>query len=171
MKKIVIAIILTVALGPSAWCLELESASFKNRAFIPEKYTCDSSDISPQLRWSDAPPATKSFAIICDDPDAPIGTWVHWVIFNIPAKKNSLRENISKVSILPNGMIQGINSFGSFGYRGPCPPSGKPHRYFFKLYALDTILTLSKNPDKNELLKAMDGHILSTTQIHGLYKR
>lgn len=171
MKRLTIFIVFILVLSSAAFGMDLESKSFKNRGYIPEKYTCDSSDISPELRWSDAPPATKSFAIICDDPDAPMGTWVHWVIFNIPAQKNSLKENISKVSILPSGIIQGMNSYRSFGYRGPCPPSGKPHRYFFKLYALDTILSLSQSPTKDELLKAMDGHILSTTQIIGLYKR
>jgi len=150
---------------------------------IPEKYTCDSIDISLPLNIRLNREGLKSFALICDDPDAPGGTWVHWVIFNLPARHLTLPENLEKVITPDIGQdstdiqpIQGINDFGDFGYGGPCPPIGQEHRYFFKLYALDTVLEFEEEEIKNGitkdmLLKAMKGYILSKSVLMGKYKR
>lgn len=158
------------AVGDYAMEIKITSSAFKDGAMIPSRHTCDGEDISPQLEWQDVPEKTKSIALICDDPDAPMGTFVHWVIFNLPAESRSLNENIPPEKNLPNGAIQGITSFGKHGYGGPCPPSGT-HRYFFKIYALDTKLELSADTDKAKLLNAMEGHILARGQIVGRYKR
>src|SRR6266540_1402431 len=120
----------------------LTSTAFTDGAAIPVKYTCDGADVSPPLAWSGAPAGTKSFALICDDPDAPRGTWVHWVLFNLPAQEKELAEGTPTSARLPNSARQGKNDFGNIGYGGPAPPKGKPHRYFFKLYALDQTLDL-----------------------------
>lgn len=153
------------------FCLEMKSSAFENGGFIPSKYTCEDEDISPPLSWSDVPKGTKSFALICDDPDAPFGVWVHWVIFNIPADKRKLEENILKKGLLPERIIQGLNDFGKVGWGGPCPPPGKPHRYIFKLYALDTILSIEEGATKEELIEAMKSHILTETKLIGIYQR
>lgn len=150
--------------------IKLESNSFKNGEHIPSKFTIDGENISPQLKWSNGPADTKSYAIINDDPDAPIGDWVHWIIYNIPLRVNELKENISPLKLLPDGSMHGMNDFKKFGYGGPAPPSGT-HRYYFKIYALDVILKLEPGASKTQLLKAMQGHILGTGQILGLYKR
>jgi Raf kinase inhibitor-like YbhB/YbcL family protein len=150
--------------------MKIESSEFSEGGMIPSKYTCDGNDFSPPLTWKDAPAGTKSFALISDDPDAPMGTWVHWVIFNIPATINRLEENIPPHKELANGMIQGSNSWPRIGYGGPCPPGGL-HRYFFKLYALDTKLELKPGVDKEHLIRAMAGHILAEAQVMGKYKR
>jgi len=151
--------------------LEVLSPAFKHKSNIPVKYTCDGENISPPIRWSGAPEGTKSFALICDDPDAPMGTFVHWVIFNIPADSTELEEALPGVKKLKSTAIQGKNNFGKIGYLGPCPPKGKPHRYFFKLYALDTKLDLKAGIDKKTLLKTMKGHILAKGELMGYYKR
>jgi Raf kinase inhibitor-like YbhB/YbcL family protein len=153
-------------LDKGGWAMEIKSTAFKNNEYIPVKYTCQGQNISPELSWSDAPKDTKSFALICDDPDAPMGTWVHWVIFNIQVSANQLAEGVTR----PLLISEGFNSSG-IGYDGPCPPQGKPHHYFFKLYALDTVLVTDKPFNKERLLKAMDGHILAQSQIVGMYKR
>lgn len=158
-----IFIFLILAFSMPVFALELKSDDFKNGAYIPSKCAYDTSNIIPSLYWSNAPEGAESFAIICDDPDAPGKTWVHWVIFNIP--KNA--RNISEAS----GAMNGFNDFGNIGYGGPCPPPGKPHRYYFKLYALDTVLNLEEGATKEEVLAAMKGHILDETEIIGLYKR
>lgn len=150
--------------------LELKSTAFEEESMIPKKYTCDDQDISPPLSWSLVPNGTKSIALICDDPDAPIGTWVHWVIFNIPANVRELPENIPPQKVLETGAKQGTNDFKKIGYGGPCPPGGT-HRYYFKLYALDTEINLDAGITKKELLKAMEGHILAEDQLMGKYKR
>jgi hypothetical protein len=137
---------------------------------IPSKYTCDGADISPPLAWSGLPEGTKSIAIINDDPDAPMGTWVHWVIYNIPPTAQGLAEDIKRVEKLPDGTLQGKNSWGRIGYGGPCPPGGT-HRYFFKIYALDKMLNLKPGATKEELLTAMKGHILAQAQFYGKYSR
>ena len=137
---------------------------------IPRKYTCDGEDISPPLQWSSAPQDTQSFALIADDPDAPIGTWVHWVLYNLPGGTCALPEAILPDANLPDGSRHGKNSWGRLGYGGPCPPSGT-HRYFFKLYALDAVLELPAAASKEELLQAMEGHILAQTELMGLYSR
>lgn len=149
---------------------KLTSPAFEDEGLIPEKYTCDAEDISPPLIWESVPEGTKSLAIICDDPDAPMGTWVHWVLFNLPPDTKELLENVSKTETLENSAKQGVNDFGNIGYGGPCPPGGI-HRYFFKLYALDTILNLDAGINKAELLSAMDGHIIFETQLMGKYSR
>lgn len=147
--------------------LTLTSNAFKNGDGIPSQYSCDGKDISPELQWNNAPDGTQSFALIFDDPDAPMGTWVHWVLFNIPANINQLSENINT---LPKGTVVGNNSWGKASYGGPCPPD-KEHRYFFKLYALDTTLDLPSGSTKKELEKAMQSHVLSNAELMGKYKR
>jgi len=151
--------------------LKMTSDAFTEGAAIPIKYTCDGADVSPPLRWSDPPPATKSFALICDDPDAPAKIWVHWVLYDLPPGITELAEDIPKSETLPNGAKQGRNDFGQIGYGGPCPPPGKPHRYYFKLYALDTTLNLSAGKTKQQLLDAMNGHTLAEASLMGTYKR
>ena len=150
--------------------MEIKSSSFNHEDMIPAKYTCDGQNISPPLSWSGAPKETKSFALICDDPDAPAGTWVHWVIFDIPANVNSLPEKVSRQDEIVGLEKSGKNTSQHFGYDGPCPPGGT-HRYYFKLYALDTMLNLNAGLSKEDLLKAMKGHILAEAQLMGRYKR
>ena len=150
--------------------IKMNSTAFKEGEMIPKRYTCDGEDISPPLSWDSVPEGTKSLALICEDPDAPRGTWVHWVIFNIPADTRGLDENIPPQKTLPSGARQGRNDFGRIGYGGPCPPSGT-HRYYFKLYALDTVIDLKPGATKTELLKVMDGHIIAEGQLMGRYKR
>ena len=149
----------------------LSSSAFKNGASIPARHTCDGADASPPLAWSGAPAGTRTFALICDDPDAPVGTWVHWVLWNLPAPTTSLPEAVEKSQGLPAGTQQGTNDFRHSHYGGPCPPKGKPHRYFFKLYALDAELALKPGAEKKALLKAMDGHILAQAEWVGIYQR
>jgi Raf kinase inhibitor-like YbhB/YbcL family protein len=148
----------------------LSSTAFKNNDSIPAKYTCEGENFSPPLNWQGAPASTKSFALIVDDPDAPDPknpkmTWVHWVAYNIPSNVSSLQEHTDK---LPSGAADGLNDWHKKGYGGPCPPIGQ-HRYFYKLYALDTKLPDLKNPDKAALEKAMQGHILGKTELVGTY--
>jgi Raf kinase inhibitor-like YbhB/YbcL family protein len=150
--------------------MEITSSSFKQEDMIPAKYTCDGQNISPPLAWSGTPKETKSFALICDDPDAPAGTWVHWVIFDIPANVNFLPEKVSKQEEIAGLGKKGKNSSRRYGYDGPCPTGGT-HRYYFKLYALDTMLNLNAGLSKEDLLKAMKGHILAEAQLMGRYKR
>ncbi|MEK6619132.1 MAG: YbhB/YbcL family Raf kinase inhibitor-like protein [Nitrospirota bacterium] len=150
--------------------MELKSSAFEQGGLIPAKYTCDGPDISPPLSWSDPPVGNKSLALIVDDPDAPSGTWVHWIAWNIPANARVLDEDLPKRESLPNGMKQGMTDFRRVGYGGPCPPSGT-HRYFFKLYALDTTFNLPSSTTKKELEKAMQGHILKQAELIGKYRR
>jgi len=150
--------------------IEVTSSAFEHGGKIPSKYTCDGVDISPPLKWDSAPEETKSIAVICDDPDAPMGTWVHWVIYNIPHVVTELPENIHQERLLRNKSKQGINDFRRIGYGGPCPPRGS-HRYFFKVYALDTVLELEAGIKKEELVRAMEGHILASGEIMGNYSR
>ncbi len=151
--------------------LTIKSSVFNDGDMISAKYTCKGEDISPPLSWDGVPEGTKSFALICDDPDAPLMTWVHWVIYDIPADATELFEGIPKESTLSNGAKQGRNDFRKIGYGGPCPPPGGPHRYFFKLYALDTMLNLEAGFTKKALLKAMEDHIIEEAQIIGKFKR
>ena len=150
--------------------MEIRSSAFGSGEMIPVKYTCDGADFSPSLEWTAGPAGTKSFALICDDPDAPMGTWVHWVIYDIPAAATMLAEGITREKDLPGGGTQGINDFRRLGYGGPCPPGGT-HRYFFKLYALDAALGLKPGITKDQLLTAMKGHILAEAQLMGTYRR
>jgi hypothetical protein len=151
--------------------IEVTSTAFKAGETIPKQYTGDGADRSPPLCWSEPPSGTKSLAMICDDPDAPRGTWVHWVLFNLPAQARELEEGVPTKETLGNGSKQGNNDFGNIGYGGPAPPKGKPHRYFFKLYALDAALDLSAGATKAELEQAMKGHILAEGQLMGNYER
>jgi Raf kinase inhibitor-like YbhB/YbcL family protein len=151
--------------------LELSSTAFREGEPIPEQYTGDGQDLSPPLQWSDPPAGAKSFALIADDPDAPRGTWVHWVLFNLPAEARGLAQGTPKTATLPSGAKQGNTDFGSVGYGGPAPPRGKPHRYFFKVYALDTLLDLAAGATKAQLEAAMKGHALAQGQLMGTYKR
>lgn len=148
---------------------ELTSA-FANGGPIPRKYTCDGEDISPPLQWADAPVDTRSFALIVDDPDAPISPWTHWLLYNLPSESCALPESVPPDAELTDGSRHGKNSWGWLGYGGPCPPSGA-HRYFFKLYALDTVLELRPGASKEALLQAMGGHILAQAWLMGLYSR
>jgi hypothetical protein len=149
----------------------LESKAFKQGEDIPRRYTCEGDDLSPALLWSEPPVGTASLALIADDPDAPVGTWVHWVLFDLESHLRELPEGVAKAEEVQGVGKQGLNDFRKVGYGGPCPPPGKPHRYFFKLYALDTKLTLRPRASKQDVEKAMKGHILAQAELMGRYKR
>ena len=151
--------------------MKLTSPAFVDGQPIPTKHTCDGADVSPPLNWSEAPPGTRSFALICDDPDAPVGTWVHWVIHGLSPATADLPEMVPPTERAPGGAKQGLNDFRRVGYGGPCPPPGRPHHYFFKLYALDTELALPARAIKADLVRAMAGHILAAAQLMGTYQR
>ncbi len=151
--------------------MQVSSPAFAEGANIPVKYTADGDDRSPELRWGGIPPDTKSFALIGEDPDAPRGTWTHWVLFNVPADRTTLAEGVPAEKELPGGARQGKNDFGKIGYGGPDPPKGEPHRYYFKLYALDTTLDLPAGASKDQVLAAMKGHVLGAGQLMGKYGR
>lgn len=144
---------------------KISTPAFENNGTIPVRYTCDGPDVNPPLRIENAPPAAKSLVLIVDDPDAPRGLWVHWLAWNIPPEISEIKENS-----VPKGAVQGMNDFRKHIYGGPCPPSGT-HRYFFKLYALDTMLTIGNHSEKPDLEKAMKGHVIAETQIMGRYSR
>ncbi len=149
--------------------LSISSTAFAAGQPIPSTYSCKGKNVSPPLAWSGAP-AAKSFALILDDPDAPMGTYVHWVIYNLPASSQGLPEAVPSRSELADGSLQGINGSGGNGYTGPCPPSGT-HHYHFKLYALDVVLNLASGATKEELLKAMQGHILAQGELIGTFSK
>jgi Raf kinase inhibitor-like YbhB/YbcL family protein len=151
--------------------MHMTSPAFTEGERIPVKHTADGADVSPELRWGDIPPNTQSFALVCEDPDAPRGTWTHWVAFNIPADKTILAEGVPAEKELADSCRQGKNDFGNVGYGGPSPPKGKPHRYFFKLYALDTKLSLPASATRQQLLDAIKGHVLAEGQLMGQYGR
>lgn len=148
----------------------ITSRAFKEGEMIPIHNTCDGEDISPPLDWAEAPPGTKSFAIICDDPDAPDGSFCHWVIYNIPPNMVNFTEAFPTFNSLPNGIKQGTNDFGTIGYRGPAPPSGV-HRYYFKLYALSAVLDLEAGATKVQLEKMIQRRIVGEAQLMGKYQR
>jgi Raf kinase inhibitor-like YbhB/YbcL family protein len=152
--------------------LDLKSDAFVNGQSIPAKYSCIGKNVSPALTWSDPPAGAQSFALIVDDPDAPAGTWVHWVLYNIPADRRSLPEDlpVAGKNAEPNAIYFGKNSSGNTRYDGPCPPSGT-HRYYFKLYALDTLINLVPGATKNELLSQMQGHILAQGELMGTFSK
>jgi hypothetical protein len=154
-----------------AMSLQMTSPAFSAGEAIPKKSTCEGPDVSPKLTWTDSPAKSQSFALIMDDPDAPVGTWVHWVLYDLPADTKELSEDVAKQEQLSNGARQGRNDFGKIGYGGPCPPPGKPHRYFFKLYALDGKLSLKAGATKAEVERAMKGHILAQAELIGRYSR
>ena len=151
--------------------LELTSPDFASGGTVPKALTCDGSDSSPALQWKAPPSGTQTLVMIADDPDAPVGTWVHWVAYNIPSTLRTLPQNFPKTEQLPDGTRQGKNDFDKIGYGGPCPPAGKPHRYFFKLYAIDTKLDLKPGATKKEVEHAIQGHILARGEYVGRYSR
>jgi hypothetical protein len=150
--------------------MKLTSPAFPEGGAIPKQYTCDGKDISPPLAWSDVPAGTKSFALICDDPDAPAGVWVHWVAYDLPASSTGLPEAVPAREEIPGGGRQGRNDFRKIGYNGPCPPSGT-HRYVFTVSALDGTLELSAGATKGELVAALNGHVLAEGRLTGNYSR
>jgi hypothetical protein len=151
--------------------LALKTTAFANGGEISKRHTCSGADLSPALSWSGVSPAVHSLALIVDDPDAPSGTWTHWLIWNIPAHLAALPEGVPAREVLENGACQGRNDFNRIGYGGPCPPPGKVHRYFFKLYALDTALKLKAGASRQELERAMKEHVLSHAEWMGTYRR
>jgi Raf kinase inhibitor-like YbhB/YbcL family protein len=151
--------------------LELTSTAFQPNDTIPQKFTGDGRNVSPPLAWHDPPAGTKSFGLVCEDPDAPSGTFTHWVLFNLPADSHELSEGVPAEATLPNGAVQGSNDFGQVGYGGPSPPPGKPHRYHFKLYALDQPLDLQPGATKQQVAAAMKGHVRGEAQLSGTYAR
>jgi Raf kinase inhibitor-like YbhB/YbcL family protein len=157
--------------GSTKPALDLSSPSFQNGGPIPRVHSCDGSDRSPALVWSGVPEGTKSLVLTCDDPDAPMGTWVHWVLFDLPPDLAGLPEGVPPSAALAGGGVQGLNSWGKSGYGGPCPPPGKPHRYFFRLYALDVVLGLSSGATQAQVLAAMKGHVLAEGEWMGTYRR
>ena len=150
--------------------IKLTSAAFKEGQPIPRAYTCDGINVSPPLEWSGVPKPAKTLSVVCDDPDAPGGTWVHWVLYNLPAENIGLVENLPAAENLKVGGFQGKNDFEKIGYGGPCPPSGT-HRYFFRVYALDSDVPLKAGATKADLIKAMEGHIVLQGQLMGTYRR
>jgi Raf kinase inhibitor-like YbhB/YbcL family protein len=157
--------------GESSMSFNLESAAFKSGEDIPKKFTCEGADVSPHLKWGDPPAGTKSLALIADDPDAPVGTWVHWVMYDLEPPIKELQEGFPKSEEILGIGKQGLNDFRRLGYGGPCPPPGKAHRYYFKLYALDTKLNMKPKATKQDVERAMQGHILAQTELMGKYKR
>ena len=150
--------------------MHLTSSGFEDGGMIAGEYTCKGVDLSPGLEWKDVPRGTRGFALVCDDPDAPMGDWVHWVYYDIPGDKRGLPENVEKVGRPRTGGKQGLNDFRRTGYNGPCPPDGT-HRYYFKLYALDTLLNLPEGATRMELLRAMEGHVLDEALLMGRFSR
>jgi Raf kinase inhibitor-like YbhB/YbcL family protein len=151
--------------GEVVMALQVTSQAFIEGGLIPSKFTCDAENVSPSLAWSGAPTGTQSFALIADDPDAPMGTWVHWVLYDLPPDTQSLPEGAIGIR------VEGINDFRKSGYGGPCPPRGKPHHYYFKVYALDTRLGLKPGASKRDVERAMQGHVLAQGQLVGMYGR
>jgi len=150
--------------------MKITSEAFDEGGMIPSRHTCDGADVSPPLAWSGLPENTVALALICDDPDAPVGTWVHWVLYDLPPEVTELAEAVPTQETLASGAKQGRNSGRKIGYSGPCPPSGT-HRYYFKLYALDQGVDLSPGATKKQLVAAMEGHILAEAQLMGRYQR
>ncbi len=150
--------------------MHITSPAFENGTPIPARHTCDGENVSPPLAWTDLPAEAKFLTLICDDPDAPMGVWDHWLLFNLPAAHEGLEEHIAEDFAPFPGSAHGLNSWGKAHYGGPCPPSGT-HRYYFKLYALDARLNLKPGATKGDILRAMDGHILAEARIMGTYSR
>lgn len=163
--------IATYGQGAKTMSLTVSSASFSSGGEIARKFTCDGEDVSPQISWSGAPDGTQAFALIADDPDAPAGTWTHWVLYDLPATTTNLNEGLEKSEQLPDGSKQGRNDFRKIGYNGPCPPAGKPHRYFFKVYALDRKLNVKAGAARSEVEKAMQGHVEAQGEYMGTFRR
>lgn len=151
--------------------MQVTSPAFAEGEFIPRRYTCDGDDLSPPLEWLDVPSGARSMAVVCDDPDAPAGTWVHWVIYGLSAAVTGLAEGVRAVEVTADGAKQGVNDFRRIGYGGPCPPPDAAHRYFFRLYAMDCEVDLSPGATKAALLKAIEGHVVEEAALMGRYKR
>lgn len=151
--------------------MDLTSSAFEHNGAIPAKYTCDGDDVSPPLSWAAVPRETESLALICDDPDAPAGTWSHWVLYNISPDRDGLEENVLTDERLSQIGLQGRNDFGNSGYGGPCPPRGSSHHYYFRLYALDTTLEAMEGATRKQVLNRIQEHILAQTELIGLYAR
>ena len=164
----VIILLVTVQTAPA---FDLQSAAFLSGGEIPAKYTCDGRDVSPALRWTDPPAGTKGFALVSDDPDAPGGTWVHWVLYGIPPAVRELPEAVPDLDTVAGIGRQGTNDFKRIGYGGPCPPRGPAHRYIFSLYALDAETSLSSGKRKTDLLRVIEGHVLGRAELMGRYQR
>ncbi|MFZ0962914.1 MAG: YbhB/YbcL family Raf kinase inhibitor-like protein [Terriglobia bacterium] len=160
-----------LAAGDSSEKLEVTTTAFQPGGTIPSQFTCSGSNISPALSWNDPPPRTESFVLIVDDPDAPGRTWVHWLVYNLPASARQLPEHVSAGAALAVGGRQGVNDFPMNGYGGPCPPPGKPHRYFFRLFALDTTLDLRPPVRRKDVDSAMKGHVLAQAELMGRFGR
>ena len=173
--RVVLGVVAAVAWwtepGGVAHAFELESGAFGPGGSIPQLHTCDGADLSPPLAWSAPPAGTQSFALVCDDPDAPAGTWVHWVLYDLPAAARQLPRGVAATAILGDGSRQGANDFKRSGWRGPCPPRGAPHRYVFHLYALDQLLRLDPGATRAALANAMAGHVLGQAELIGRYGR
>ena len=157
--------------GSKGSTVQLTAAAFKPGSDIPAQFTCDDSDVSPALSWSTPPEHTQTFALVMEDPDAPGRTWVHWVLYEVPATEHELPEGVAPKSTLPSGARQGRNDFGKIGYGGPCPPPGPAHRYYFKLYALEGRLDLRAGATRAQLDRSMRGHILAQAELMGRYRR
>lgn len=165
------AAIVGVAAPAGKGTMQLTSTAFAEGHAIPAKYTCEGEDLSPPLSWTGAPVGTKSLALIVDDPDAPSGTWVHWVLYDLPPTATGLPEGLPKSQYIPGNAKQGLNDFKHLGYGGPCPPPGKAHRYYLKLYALDRVLELKPGATKKEVERAMEKHTLARGQLMATYQR
>jgi Raf kinase inhibitor-like YbhB/YbcL family protein len=157
--------------GAPPMTLHLSSSAIPNGGDIPRRFTCDGDDISPALSWNDPPAKTAAFALIVDDPDAPSGTWTHWILYDLPGSARKLPEDVAKDPQLSGGGHQGRNSFRRIGYGGPCPPRGPAHRYFFRIYALDSATNLPPGASRDQLEHAMDGHVLASGELMGRYAR
>lgn len=151
--------------------INIMSDVFEDGDMIPTRHTCDDVNVSPPLRWDSLPERTISFAILCEDPDAPMGTWTHWIIFNIPPDVMELSAEIENKEHLERGIMQGVNDFGYVGYGGPCPPEGEEHRYIFRVYALDTTLNIGPTAKRDAFLKALNENVLDEGQLMGIYGR
>lgn len=165
------SIIQAARTGDSPMSIALSSTAFDEGDMIPKRYTGDGQNVSPPLEWSDPPPKAKGFALICEDPDAPSGTWVHWVLFDLPADTRKLKEGVPTEKTLADGARQGTNDFRKIGYGGPAPPRGKPHRYYFTIYATDAVIDLPAGATKDELNAAIKGHVLAEGRLMGRYER
>jgi len=164
-------VLVTVQGGGASMALTLSSSAFASGGAIPKQFTCDAANLSPALDWNSAPAGTKALALMVDDPDAPVGTWVHWVVYDLPADATGLAQGMPADETLKNGAKQGVNDFRKVGYGGPCPPAGRPHRYVFKLYALDASTGLQPRATKADVFKAIQGHVLAEAQLIGTYQR
>lgn len=168
LPAVVVLVLSSPVAGEGGEKMKISSTAFEEGAGIPEKYSCDGEDISPPLRWASLPGKARSLVLICDDPDAPAGTWVHWVVYDLPAAATGLPEGVPPRGQPAGGGTQGVNSWGKVGYGGPCPPGGT-HRYFFTLYALDAKLGLGGGVTKDGLLRAMKGHVIAEAKLMGTY--